>query len=358
VAGERLVSARVDRLRGELERLEAASFLVSNPVNVRWLTGFASSNAALVVRRDVVLLLTDGRYLEAARAVEDVEVVPADRELMADIGRRLSELAEPPVAFEADHVTVAAHEALSANGTRLAPATNVVVGLRAVKDAEELETLRRAARISEEAYARLAREPFVGRTEAELAWAMERFLHEEGADAPAFPTIVAAGPNAARPHHDPGERRVEAGETVIVDAGVRVDGYCSDCTRTFATGRLPDDLLEAYALCRSAQETALAAVRAGASGQELDAIARTEIDGSGLAVLQHGLGHGVGLEVHERPVLRPTSEDTLAPGNVVTVEPGVYLAGRGGVRIEDLVVVGADGIELLTPFTKDLLTLD
>jgi Xaa-Pro aminopeptidase len=145
---------------------------------------------------------------------------------------------------------------------------------------------------------------------------------------------------------------------VVVDAGAQVGGYCSDCTRTFATGPLPDELRQAYALCRAAQEGALAAVRAGAVASELDAIARTQIEESGLAPVLHGLGHGVGLEVHEQPVLRPTSNDTLATGNVVTVEPGVYLAGSGGVRIEDLVVVGESGPEVLSGFTKDLLTLD
>ena len=352
------MSARVDSLRARLDGFGAASFLVSNPVNVRWLSGFESSNAALLVRGDTVFLLTDGRYLEAAAAVPGIELVPADRELLADVGRRLGDLAEAPVAFEADHVTVAGHEALSANGTELVAAKSVVVGLRAVKDEEELGAMRRAAGIADRAYERLAEEPFVGRTESELAWTMERLLHEEGAAAPSFPTIVASGPNAAHPHHHPGERRVEPGETVIVDAGAQVDGYCSDCTRTFATGQLPDDLQRAYELCRSAQEAALAAVRPGASGRDLDAIARDEIDGSGLATLPHGLGHGVGLEVHELPVLRPTSEDTLEPGNAVTVEPGVYLAGRGGVRIEDLVVVGDDGVEVLTRFTKDQVTLD
>ena len=351
------MSDRVEHLRAELERLGAAGFLVSNPVNVRWLTGFESSNAAVAVGPDAVALVTDGRYLEAARAVAGVEVVAADRDLLGDIGRRLGELLNGPVAFEADHVTVAGHEALSADGTSLVPAKGVVVGLRAVKDSEELDAVRRAADSAERAYRRLALEAVVGRTEAELAWTMERLLHEEGSEAPAFPVIVASGPNAALPHHHPGGRRIEAGETVIVDAGAQVDGYCSDCTRTFATGPLPDDLERAYALCRSAQENALAAARAGASGRSLDAIAREEIDGSGLATLAHGLGHGVGLEVHERPVLRPTSDDTLEAGNVVTVEPGVYLAGRGGVRIEDLVVVGEDGVEVLTPFTKDLLTL-
>ena len=157
---------------------------------------------------------------------------------------------------------------------------------------------------------------------------MERALRDEGADGLAFPVIVGAGPNAARPHHHPGGREIEAGETVIVDSGAQVDGYCSDCTRTFATGPLPESLRRAYALCRSAQESSLEAVRAGANGSEVDAIARSEIEQSGLAPVLHGLGHGVGLEVHEQPVLRPTSTDTLVARNVVTVEPGVYLAAR------------------------------
>jgi Xaa-Pro aminopeptidase len=352
------VSPRIERLRAELERLGARSFLVSNPVNVRYLTGFTSSNAALLIAPDALRLATDGRYVEAARTVAGVEVVGAERDILGDLGRRLGKLLEGPVAFEADHVTVAGHEALAADGTDLVPSRGVVLALRAVKDAEELDAIRRAARIAEEAYRRLAGEPVVGRTEADLAWAMETFLHEEGAEAPAFPTIVASGPNAALPHHHPGERRVGPGETVIVDAGARIDGYCSDCTRTFATGPLPDDLRQAYALCRTAQEKGLAAVRAGASGAETDALARAVIEEAALAPVQHGLGHGVGLEVHELPVLRPTSGDTLAAGNVVTVEPGVYLSGRGGVRIEDLVIVTEDGPEVLTAFTKDLLTLD
>lgn len=349
---------RLERLRVETERVGARSFLVTNAVNVFYLTGFASSNAALVVRADATLLLTDGRYGEAARQVEGVELVTADRALLEDIGGRLGELAEGPVAFEADHVTVAGHEALAADGTDLVPAKGVVLALRSVKDAEELDAVRRAARIADDAYQRLAQEPFVGRTEAELAWTMESFLHEEGAEASSFPTIVASGPNAALPHHRPGDRRLGAGETVVVDAGARVGGYCSDCTRTFATGPLPDGLRRAYALCRTVQERALTSVRAGASARELDAGARGEIEESGIAPVLHGLGHGVGLEVHELPVLRPTSGDTLERGHVVTVEPGVYLAGRGGVRIEDLVVVTDDGPEMLSAFTKDLLTVD
>jgi Xaa-Pro aminopeptidase len=262
------------------------------------------------------------------------------------------------VAFEADHVTVAGLGSLSRDGTELVETTSVVSDLRAVKEKAELGAIRRAARVTDAAYERLAREALVGRTEAEVAWWLERTLRDEGAEGLAFPVIVASGPNAALPHHHPGRRRIGPGETVIVDAGAQVGGYCADCTRTFATGPLPENLRSAYALCRRAQESSLAAVRAGASGSDLDAIARTEIENSGLGQVLHGLGHGVGLEVHERPVLRPTSSDTLEPRNVVTVEPGVYLAGEGGVRIEDLVVVGEGGPEVLSSFTKDLLTLN
>jgi len=352
------MSERIARLRAELDGLGAASFLVTRPVNLRYLTDFESSNAALLVGRDRLVLATDGRYVEAARALEGVDVVQAERDLLGWVGARLGELAVAPVAFEADHVTVAGHESLAREGVELLPTAGAIAGLRAVKDESELAAVRRAARITDAAYERLAREELVGRTEADVAWWLEQVLREEGAEALAFPAIVAAGPNAALPHHHPGGRRIGPGETVIVDAGAQVGGYCSDCTRTFATGPLPDRLRRAYALCHSAQETALVAVRAGADASELDAIARARIEESGLAPVLHGLGHGVGLEVHERPVLRPESPDTLVAGNVVTVEPGVYLAGEGGVRIEDLVVVGEKGPEILSSFTKDLLTLN
>ena len=352
------MNERIERLRGELGGLGAATFLVTNSVNVRYLTGFDSSNAALLVSGDRLVVATDGRYVEAAQGLDGIEVHAADRDVLAWLGGRLADLVDGPVAFEADTVTVAGHQALSANGTTLLPATGVLLGLRSVKEDEELDAIRRAGRVTTAAYERLAGESLVGRTEAEVAWWLERALRNEGAEALAFPVIVASGPNSALPHHHPGEREIGVGETVIVDAGATVDGYCADCTRTFATGPLPAELQQAYALCRSAQESALAAVRAGATARGLDAIARTEIDESGLAPVVHGLGHGVGLEVHELPVLRPTSDEVLAAGNVVTVEPGVYLTGTGGVRIEDLVVVGEEGPEVLTTFAKDVVTLN
>jgi Xaa-Pro aminopeptidase len=351
------VNERIGKLRDELDRAEAATFLVSDPVNVGYLTGFDSSNAIALVSVEGVRVLTDGRYIEAARGLGGVEAVRAERELAPWLGEHLDELAEPPVVFEADHLTVAEHEGIARSGLPLVATNGVVKRLRAVKDEEELDAIRRAAGILMDAFDRLAGEDIVGRTEAELAWWLERTIREEGAHALAFDVIVASGPNASVPHHHPGPRTVERGETVIVDAGARIDGYCSDCTRTFATGPLPEELQRAYAVCRAAQEEALEAVRAGEAARDLDAIARRTIEASGMGDVLHGLGHGVGREIHEAPRLADTSQETVEAGNVVTVEPGVYVAGRGGVRIEDLVIVTDDGAEVLTPFTKDLLIL-
>ncbi|HEX5468082.1 MAG TPA: Xaa-Pro peptidase family protein [Gaiellaceae bacterium] len=350
------MNGRIERLRGELERLEAASFLVSDPVNVRYLTGFESSNAFVLVKHKDVLLLTDGRYAEVARAVEGVEVVVVERDFLPGLAASLAELAETPVAFESDHVTVARHADLETAGAELVPAAGTVVGLRAVKDPDELEAIRRAAQVVDDVLERLVAEPLVGKSEAEVAWWIVRAIHEAGGDDVSFEPIVGAGPNAALPHHHPGPRTIGAGETVVVDLGAKVDGYCSDCTRTFSTGALPSELEDAYRVCHEAQGAALAAVRAGADPRALDAIARERIEASGNEVL-HGLGHGVGLEVHELPVLRQTASGSLVAGNVVTVEPGVYLAGRGGIRIEDLVVVSEEGPEVLSGFTKELTTI-
>ena len=351
------MNGRVERLRAELDRLEVASFLVSNPVNVRYLTGFESSNAFVLVQHEDVVLMTDGRYAEAARAVGGVEVKVVERDFLPGLANELGRLADGPVGFESDHVTVARHADLLSTGVELVPVAAVPMTLRAVKEPEELDAIRRAAQVVDAVLARFAEESFVGKTEADVAWWIVRAIHEEGADEVSFPPIVGSGPNAALPHHHPGDRELGAGETVIVDLGAKVDGYCSDCTRTFATGELPDDLREAYAVCKTAQGAALAEVRAGADPRGLDAIARMEIEAAGYEVL-HGLGHGVGLEVHELPVLRETAAGSLAAGNVVTVEPGVYLAGRGGIRIEDLAVVTEDGADVLSGFTKELVALN
>ncbi|MGB2952621.1 MAG: Xaa-Pro peptidase family protein [Gaiellaceae bacterium] len=344
------MNTRVDRLRESLEE----PLLVSNPCSVRYLVGFDSSNAYLLVEEARVQLFTDFRYIEAAGEVEGVELVEARRNTLA----HLAELLTGRVGFEAEHLTYAGYETLSNGAVELVPRRGLVERLRAVKDAGELEVIKRAASITNETYERLAGEGFVGRTERELAWRIEELFHELGSDGPAFDVIVAAGPNGARPHADPGERTIEPRQLVLIDAGCSLDGYASDCTRTFATGELPDELRRAYDVCLEAQQAGVAALRPGEGGKDVDAAARRVIEEAGLGEhFRHGLGHGVGLEVHEAPRLSDLSTDTLEAGNVVTVEPGVYLAGRGGVRIEDLVVVGDGGPEVLTTFTKELVTV-
>jgi Xaa-Pro aminopeptidase len=344
------VTGRVERLRASLDE----PLLVTHGVNVRYLVGFASSNAALFVEPDRVRLFSDFRYAEAGRAVDGVEFVETKRSLVA----ALAELLEGPVGFEADAVSYASWETLHAGGLELVPRRGLVEALRVVKDDAELEAIRRAGAVTSAAYDRLAAERFTGRTERELAWRLDELVHELGAQAPAFETIVASGSNAAKPHARPTDRVVEPGETVVVDAGALVDGYCADCTRTFATGPLPDDLRSAYTVCLEAQLAGLAATRAGVTGIDADAAARDTIEAAGLGKrFGHGLGHGVGLEVHEAPRLSRESADTLAAGNVATVEPGIYLEGLGGIRIEDLVIVTDGEPEVLTSSTKDLVTV-
>ncbi len=341
-----------------IARLGAAltePLLVTGATNVRYLTGVSSTNAALLVEPDRATLFTDFRYVDAARATTDVEVVQMGRNLLAELGGRLT---GRRIGFESTHLTYAAYEAVAAGGAELVPTSGVVEEARAVKEQVELDSIRAAAAISDLMYAALAEERLTGRTEAEVAWWVAQRFHELGAEDVAFPTIVASGRNGALPHAIPGDAVISANTLVTVDAGCVVDGYCSDCTRTFATGGLPDDLAAAYAICARAQLDGLAAVSISAVGNDVDAASRVAITEAGLAERYgHGLGHGVGLDVHEAPTLRPESTDVLVAGNVVTVEPGIYLPGSGGVRIEDLVIVSDDGPEILTRFTKELITV-
>jgi len=340
---------RLERFAGTLE----LPVLVTNLVNVYYLTGFDSSNAALLVEPDgSATLYTDFRYAEAARAVPDVELVVTKRSLVADLAGRL----EGRVQFEADVLPYLDWEQLSSGSAELVPTRGLVAAVRAVKDEDEIARLRRAARVADRAFEALTAETWVGRTEKEIAWRLHELLHAHGADDQAFDAIVASGSNGALPHARPTDRIIERRTLVTVDWGARVDGYCSDCTRTLSTGSLPDRLREIYDVCRRAQRRACEGVAAGMSGVAADALARDEIEQAGYgANFGHGLGHGVGLAVHEAPRLSAESEDVLETGNVVTVEPGIYLAGEGGVRIEDLAVVRDDGLELLTSFPKELI---
>ena len=342
---------RIARLRETLE----GPFLVSDPVNVHYLSGLVSSNAALLVEPDRVRLFTDFRYVESARALEGIDVVETKRDLFQSLAEELS----GEIAFEATSVTFERHARLYAGGVEPVPTYGVVEALRVVKDDEELDAIRRAAEITDEAFERLADERFIRRTESELAWRMEQLLHERGGETVSFSPVVASGPNAARPHHVPGQRKVVAGDTVIVDGGCKVEGYCSDCTRTFAAGSLSDELRRAFEVCLDAQVAGVEATQPGASGPGVDAAARDRIEAAGFGEqFGHGLGHGVGLAVHEGPRLAKESSDTLQERNVVTVEPGIYIPGVGGIRIEDLVVVREGGPDVLNRVRKDLLTVN
>jgi Xaa-Pro aminopeptidase len=227
-----------------------------------------------------------------------------------------------------------------------------------VKDAGELDALRRACAITDRVFEQLIEVPFVGRTEREVAWDLVQLFHAEGGEGLAFESIVGSGPTGSRPHARAGDRTIGTGELVVIDTGTTIDGYASDYTRTFATGPLDGEAMEVYETVLHAQQAALDGIRAGVSGVDADALARGVIDGSQFAgAMGHGLGHGLGLDVHELPRLSTESSDVLVPGNVVTVEPGIYLDGKFGVRIEDDVVVTEDGIENLTGFRKDLVTV-
>jgi Xaa-Pro aminopeptidase len=345
------MSDRIARLREFLEE----PLLVTNLVNVLYLTGFDSSNAALLVEPDRVRLFTDFRYTETAQGVEGVEAVQTKRSLIG----WLSEQLEGRIGFEANVLPWSFAEQLREAGVELVPRKGLVEELRAVKDAGELEAIRGACAITDRMFERLVEEVrFVGRRERDVAWDITRLYHEEGAEEPAFEAIVGSGPNGALPHARAGDRVIESGELVVIDTGCRADGYVSDYTRTLATGELDSEMGEAYAVVRAAQQAGLDAIRVGVSGVDADAAARDVIEGTPFnGTFGHGLGHGIGLDVHEAPRLSTESPDTLAAGNVVTVEPGVYLAGRFGIRIEDDVIVTADGIENPVRFTKELLTV-
>jgi Xaa-Pro aminopeptidase len=340
-----------ERLDALAERL-GAPLLLTNLTNIFYLTGFEASNAALYVEPGGgATLYTDFRYIESAREVEGVEVQMAKRTLLGDVGQRL----RGRVQFESDALPYSEWERLAAGNAELVPTSGIVDALRAVKEPEEVAKLQRACRIADRGLEALTAETWIGRSEKAIAWRLRELLHAHGADDISFDSIVASGPNGARPHAHPTDRIVEKGTLVTVDWGARVDGYFSDCTRTFSTGRLPDRLREAYDVCLEAQKRACANIKAGMTGVEADELAREPITDAGFGEsFGHGLGHGIGLAVHEAPRLSTESTDVLEVGHAVTIEPGIYLDGLGGVRIEDLAIVREDGVELLTSFPKEL----
>jgi Xaa-Pro aminopeptidase len=340
-----MTALRMETLREAI----AEPLLVTNPKNVAYLTGFESSNAAVLVEPERVRLFADARYSEAGRAILDVEFTETGRILLADLAARL----QGPVAFEEEHVSYAGYVTLSSKGLALVPSRGIVESLRATKDDTEVDKIAGASRVADAALRQLLDEDWVGRTERELAARLQVLIHEQGGDGAAFGVIVGSGPNGARPHAQPGERRVADGDFVVLDFGVLLDGYRSDCARTISIGEPRGRLAEIFEVCLEAHEAALAEIRPGMTGRDADGIARSIITDAGYGeMFGHGLGHGIGLDVHEPPFLSPAFDSVVAVGQIVTIEPGIYLPDVGGVRIENLCVVREDGLESITDLPK------
>ncbi len=355
---------RMDRLRAALPGLGVDGYAVvsqegSDAANLRYLTGFTGTFGVLLVTAERATFLTDSRYLERVRGtLAGVELKQI---------RRVTDLAETVRAWQVDRLGVNAarldvntfHQlADTLEGAKVVPCDDPVAGLRRVKDEDEIGAIARAQALTDRGFDHVLGRARPGALESELAWELESFLRRNGSEGVAFPIMVAAGPNSALPHHETGARELRRGDWLLFDFGARVDGYCADMTRTVCLGQPTEAQRAQYDLVRRAQEAALGAIRAGASGKAVDRVARDLIEGAGHGEhFGHGLGHGLGLEVHETPRLSYLKDDTLEEGAVVTVEPGVYLPGSGGVRIEDLVVVTRDGARNLTGSSKELISL-
>jgi Xaa-Pro aminopeptidase len=354
------VKPRAARLCELLPGARVDVILVTALTNVRYLTGYTGSNGLALIGSDTRTFITDFRYLE--QAADEVDPTFERRRAPVDLLEGVGEaLPDPPLrlGFEDAHLSVRDHgrlRELLPDGVELVAAGGLAERLRAVKEPTEIERIRAATAIADRAFEELIGEGLVGRTERELAAALERAMLAHGAQRPSFETIVASGPHGARPHAQPRGVELGRGELVVIDWGAQVDGYCSDCTRTVATGDPGDQARRVYQLVLEAQLEGVKAIEAGANGRAVDAVAREVIEAGGQGEhFGHGLGHGVGLEVHEAPRLSQHAEDELREGNVVTVEPGVYLPECFGVRIEDLVVVTEGGCEVLTSVPKELI---
>lgn len=354
------------RLAALLEGLTAAhvdGLLVTSLANVRYLTGFSGSSALLLVSQREALLITDFRYqTQAAEEVGDsARVLIEPQSLWAGLWQQLGQ--QPGIqvlGFESAHLLHRDFQRLMEAGARWQwrPTLDLVETLRERKDPEEVRLIERAANVAIRALERTLAEVRVGMTELQVAGVLERALRDEGSEGFPFPSIVASGSRSALPHARATSARVREGDLLLLDFGAEVEGYCADITRTVVVGRASDEQREIYDVVRRANEQASHSIRAGMTGRDADAIARGYIEQRGYGDLfGHGLGHGVGLEVHEAPRLSRTADGALAEGAVVTIEPGVYRPGWGGVRIEDDVVLDAAGPRILTMFTRELIEI-
>jgi Xaa-Pro aminopeptidase len=347
-------------VRGLLDEHDVDGLLVTNLTNVRYLTGFSGTNGQVLVTRSTAVFLVDPRYDARARTLVDAaEIVIYPNRLTEVLPPQLAAAQVSRLGVEAGTVTLATRDDLATRleGVELVPVKDLVEGLRRTKETAEIEPIREAISISDRTLAWALDRIAPGVAERDLAIDIEVHMRQAGAEGVSFDPIVGSGPLSAHIHHTASDRTFEKGDLVLLDFGCRFEGYCSDLTRTLVVGPANDEQLRIYSLVLGAQKAALAAIAPQVVGSECDAVARAVIDGAGHAEhFGHGLGHGVGLDIHEAPTLNRLSEDVLEPGHVVTIEPGVYLPGVGGVRIEDCVVVTEDGCEVLGSAPKDTLT--
>ncbi len=355
------VQGRLARLRVEMTDREVDGFLVSKPENRRFLSDFTGSAGYLLITDADAILATDFRYVEQAEAEASSYRVHRTRGGTAWLPDMAAELGVGALAIEADHMTVASHRALTtamsesekASGIRIDETVGLVEGVRAVKDSSELALLEKAVRIADRALESVAERIQPGMTESLIAWELELEMRRLGAEGAAFDITVGAGANGALPHHRADNTAVRPDSPVVIDMGAVYKGYRSDLTRTFYMGDPDGKFRTIYSIVLQAQETAIRELRPGMTGEEVDKIARSVIADSGYKdKFGHGLGHGVGLAVHERPMVVPTSEDIIQNGMVFTIEPGIYISGWGGVRIEDIVVMENGRARILTGSAK------
>lgn len=368
--------ARVGRLREALATAGMSGLLISQPESRLYLSGYTArdlpprdSAGYLLILEDTQYLLTDRRTdVQAAEEAPgfDVRTYGGNvamsallKELIASRAHGSQGVSPPTVGFEADHLPYGLWQEFQTTLDGLAdlkPAQGLVDRLRMVKDSREIEDMAASLALNDAAFAHLARHVSVGRTEVEMAWELESFLRIRAGAHIAFDPITVAGPNTAMPHAVPSDRPIQGDEMVLFDTGAKLRGYCSDMTRTFAMGSVPSQLGDAWKVVLEAQLTAADRVRPGMTGAQVDEIARSVIDAAGFGEhFVHGLGHGIGLEVHEPPWLtRTRGTDTLVPGMVFTIEPGIYLPGVGGVRIEDVFLLTEQGAEMLTKSPKKM----
>jgi Xaa-Pro aminopeptidase len=349
---------RLSRLRSSLGRRGPAAVLITHLPNVRWLCGFSGSAGSLLVSSRDAVFFSDFRYrTQVHREVRVARFVEHTGGNVEAIAAAVSHARVARLGFEAERMTVASHGDLAAalHGVELVPLRGVVEGLRAIKDAWEVARVRQALTIADRALASSTHR-LAGATENAVAARLQTAIRREGGDEESFPTIVASGPRSALPHGLPTDRLIGGGDLVVIDYGVRYKGYCCDLTRTYSPLKWDRRSKRIYQVVLEAQRAALAAIKPGAKASDVDAAARGVIDRAGYGkFFGHGTGHGVGLEVHERPTISPRSGDILKPGMIFTVEPGIYIEHFGGVRIEDMVLVKDKGMEILSHRVKKLL---